>query len=105
MSQKKGNKKDKHNIATIALVTAIISLIGQIIDLINKLANWVWWRERNLPLRKKYLLCGSLSRYIWNKLKGGEDYVWNNDGCGSNCIRSCYGCTAGKAGKEKIISL
>ena len=28
MSQKKGNKKDKHDIATIALVTAIISLIG-----------------------------------------------------------------------------
>ena len=39
MSQKKGNKKDKHDIATIALVTAIISLIGQIVDLINKLAN------------------------------------------------------------------
>lgn len=40
MSRKKGNKKDKHDIATIALVTAIISLIGQIIDLINKLVNW-----------------------------------------------------------------
>ena len=39
MSQKKGLKKDKHDIATIALVTAIISLIGQIVDLINKLAN------------------------------------------------------------------
>ena len=39
MSQKKGNKNAKHDIATIALVTAIISLIGQIVDLINKLAN------------------------------------------------------------------
>lgn len=37
MSQKEGNKKDKHDIATIALVTAIISLISQIVDLINKL--------------------------------------------------------------------
>ena len=39
MSRKKGNKKDKRDIATIALATAIISLIGQIIDLINKLIN------------------------------------------------------------------
>lgn len=39
MSQKKGNKKDKHDIVTIALVTAIISLISQIVDLINKLTN------------------------------------------------------------------
>ena len=39
MNRKKGNKKDKHDIASIALVTAIISLIGQIIDLINKLIN------------------------------------------------------------------
>lgn len=37
MSQKKGNKKDKRDIATIALVTAVISLIDHIIDLISKL--------------------------------------------------------------------
>ena len=101
MSQKKGNKKDKHDIATIALVTAIISLIGQIVDLINKLANWVWWRERDLPLRKKYLLYGSSSRYIWNKSKGGENYVWNNNGYYSDYIGYCDGCIVGKSGKEK----
>lgn len=39
MSRNKGNKKGKRDIATIALATAIISLIGQIIDLINKLIN------------------------------------------------------------------
>ena len=39
MSQQEGNKKDKHDIATIALVTAIISLVSQIIDLVNKLMN------------------------------------------------------------------
>ena len=48
MSQKKGNKKDKHDIATIALVTAIISLIGQIVDLINWQTEYGGGREISL---------------------------------------------------------
>lgn len=37
MSKKKGNKKDKHDIASIALVTALINLIIAIIDLVKDL--------------------------------------------------------------------
>jgi hypothetical protein len=36
---KKGNKKDKHDINTIALVTALINLIIALIDLIKDLIN------------------------------------------------------------------
>ena len=36
---KKGNKKDKYDIETIALVTALINLIIAIIDLIKDLIN------------------------------------------------------------------
>lgn len=36
---KKGNKKDKHDIETIALVTALINLMIAIIDLIKDLIN------------------------------------------------------------------
>lgn len=36
---KKGNKKDKHDINTIALVTALINLIIALIDLIKELIN------------------------------------------------------------------
>lgn len=36
---KKGKKKDKHDIGTIALVTALINLIVAIIDLIKDLIN------------------------------------------------------------------
>ena len=37
MSKKKGNKKDKHDIESIALVTALINLIIAIIDLVKDL--------------------------------------------------------------------
>lgn len=37
MSKKKGNKKDKHDIGSIALVTALINLIIAIIDLVKDL--------------------------------------------------------------------
>ena len=36
---KKGNKKDKHDINTIALVTALINLVIALIDLIKDLIN------------------------------------------------------------------
>jgi hypothetical protein len=36
---KKGNKKDKHDISTIVLVTALINLAIAIIDLIKDLIN------------------------------------------------------------------
>lgn len=36
---KKGNKKDKHDIASIALVTALINLAIAVIDLIKDLIN------------------------------------------------------------------
>lgn len=36
---KKGKKKSKYNIATIALATSIINLIIAIIDLINNIFN------------------------------------------------------------------
>lgn len=39
MSQKKGNKKDKHDIESIALVTALINLAIAVIDLIKDLIN------------------------------------------------------------------
>ena len=45
---KKGNKKDKHDINTIALVTALINLVIALIELIKKKKV----RERNLPYEK-----------------------------------------------------
>lgn len=36
---KKGNKKDKHDISTIALATALINLVIALIDLIKDLIN------------------------------------------------------------------
>ncbi len=39
MSLRKGNKKDKYDIASIALATAIINLIIAIIDLVKDIMN------------------------------------------------------------------